>query len=65
MPDDMHAILTDPPQLSAGTAVWLCLPAADFMRGRYMASNWDIPSLEQRKQQIADKDLFKMKLAVE
>ena len=62
MPPDMHAILTDTPQLSAGAAVWLCLPAADFLKGRYVASNWDFSALEQRRQQILDGDLLHMKL---
>ena len=57
--------LTESPLLSAGTAVWLTQPDADFMKGQYMGANWDIPSLEKRKQQVLDKDLFKMKLAVE
>ena len=65
MPAEMHGILTESPQLSAGMAVWLCLPAADFLRGRYVASNWDRPTLEQRRQQVLDRQLFRMQLAVE
>ena len=50
---------------AAGTAVYLCQPQADFLRGRYVGANWDLPTLEARKQEIMEKDLFKMKLNVE
>ena len=57
IPLEMHSILTGSPLPSAGTAVWLTWPDADFMKGRYMGAKRDIPSLQQRKQQTQDKDL--------
>ncbi len=65
MPQDMHAILVDTPQLSGGMCVYLSSSSrADFLRGRYISSTWDVTELEARKQEILEKDLLKMQLAL-
>ena len=64
MPQDMHHILVDSPYLSGAMCVWLGTDRADFLRGRYISSTWDVTELEARKQEIVEKDLLKMQLSV-
>ena len=49
-------------ELAAGTAVYLALPQAHFLSGRYMSANWDVDELELRKDEIVKKDLLKIDL---
>lgn len=64
MPQDMHFVLTDTPWLSGAACVYLASSRADFLRGRYVDSKWDVEELEARKEEILEKDLLKMQLAV-
>ena len=65
LPKDMHRVLVDTPQLSGGMCVYLTSSRADFLKGRYVSSHWDVTELEARKQEILEKDLFKMQLRYE
>ena len=58
MPKELHANLVDEPDLAAGFAVWLCSGKADWAKGRYLSSNWDIDELTQIKDQIVQDDLL-------
>jgi NAD(P)-dependent dehydrogenase (short-subunit alcohol dehydrogenase family) len=58
MPDAMHPYLVDNPELAAGFIVWLCSGKADWARGRYLSSNWDVDELLQMKDQIIKDDLL-------
>ena len=60
----MHAKLTDPPELAAACCVYLMTSKADYLRGRFISANWDVTELEQRKQEIVEKDLLKLCLAL-
>jgi hypothetical protein len=48
--------------LAGGVCVRLASPEADFMDGRYMDVNWDIPELIDRKEEIVSKDLLQLDL---
>lgn len=61
----MHKILVDSPELSGAVCVYLSTKDADFLRGRYVSAQWDLPELAKRKDEILEKDLFKMQLRVE
>ena len=50
--------LVDEPDLAAGFIVWLCSGKADWAKGRYLSSNWDIDELTQLKDQIVQDDLL-------
>ncbi|KAK9794375.1 hypothetical protein WJX73_000227 [Symbiochloris irregularis] len=63
-PPEFHACLIDPPDLCVGLCQYLTTSRADFLRGRYVSANWDIPELEERKDEIIEKDLLKMTLLV-
>ena len=58
MPDEMHPFLNDAPELAAGFIVWLCSGKADWAKGRYLSSNWDINKLMQMKDKIISEDLL-------
>lgn len=42
--------------------VWLASPEADFLKGKYIWANWDVTELKARAKEIAESDLFTMKL---
>lgn len=64
MPDNFHSTLVDEPELAAGFTVWLCSGKADWARGRYLSSNWDVNELLQMKDQIVTEDLLVNRLRV-
>ena len=58
MPEAIHSSLVDKPELAAGFIVWLCSGQADWAKGRYLSSNWDVDELLQMKDQIIKDDLL-------
>ena len=58
MPEELHALLVDEPELAAGFAVWLCSGKADWARGRYVSCNWDVDESAQLKDRIIQDDLL-------
>jgi NAD(P)-dependent dehydrogenase (short-subunit alcohol dehydrogenase family) len=58
MPKEVHVNLVDDADLAAGFAVWLCSGKADWAKGRYLSSNWDVDELTQLKDQIVRDDLL-------
>ena len=58
MPEEVHPYLVDEPELAAGFIVWLCSGKADWAKGRYLSSNWDVNELLQMKNQIIKDDLL-------
>ncbi|KAK8131818.1 short chain dehydrogenase [Apiospora sp. TS-2023a] len=47
---DMMAM--DSPKLFAGFSLWLTLPEAKFLNGRFVWANWDIEELKLKKEEI-------------
>lgn len=58
MPRELHSLSIDEPDLAAGFAVWISSGRADWARGRYLSSNWDVDELMQLKDQIVQDDLL-------
>jgi len=58
MPNEMHGFLVDSPDLAAGFIVWLCFGRADWAKGRFLSSNWDVNELSQLKDRILQNDLL-------
>jgi len=66
MPEYLHPLLVDTPELSAATIVWLtCSEESDFLNGRYYIANWDKDQVVARKADILDRDLLKLRLVVD
>ncbi|KIW22233.1 uncharacterized protein PV07_12139 [Cladophialophora immunda] len=48
--------------LPAYFAVWLASDEAGFTKGRFLWSNWDVGELQQRKAEILEQDLLRLKV---
>lgn len=64
MPPDRVDVLTDTPELPADTIVWLSRERRDWLSGRFVTVNWDMEELEQKKQDILQRNLFKFRVVV-
>lgn len=60
--DRFRPFAHDTPALVGGTAVWLCSEKARFMNGRFVATNWDVEELVERKGEIEEKRLLQVDL---
>ncbi|MGR3466723.1 MAG: SDR family oxidoreductase [Shimia sp.] len=58
MPQQLHAYLTDTPDLAACFAVWLTSGAADWAAGGYLSATWDVTELTAREAEVVDQDLL-------
>lgn len=58
-------LLTDTPELSADTLVWLAKERKDWLAGRYVSAMWDMEQLVEKREEIVQNDLLKMRMAVE
>lgn len=64
MPKEVHSALVDTPELAADMMVWLTAERREWLAGRYVAVNWDVDELLEKKEMIAKDDLLKVRLAV-
>lgn len=63
LPEDVRKrILIDKPELAAGTCVYLSLPRADFLMGRFVNCTWDMEELEKQRERVESQDLLKSKV---
>lgn len=64
MPDYIHPLLVDEPELPGGFIVWLCSGKADWAKGRYLSAEWDVEELLAMKDEIVGDDLMVNRLRV-
>ncbi|KIW30497.1 uncharacterized protein PV07_06239 [Cladophialophora immunda] len=64
MPEHMHHLLVAEPELPADTLVWLTRERRDWLAGRYVNAPWDMKELWEKRDEIVEKDLLKLKLQV-
>lgn len=64
MPEEMHAVLSDTPEVAADTMVWLTQEKRDWLAGRYVSCTWDMPEFMAKKDEIVKGDLLKVRMAV-
>ncbi|KAF2807689.1 uncharacterized protein BDZ99DRAFT_464609 [Mytilinidion resinicola] len=64
LPEEHHTSLTDTPKLAADTAVWLMKERREWLNGRYVSCQWDLPELEVKEKEIEDRNLLKNKMLV-
>lgn len=62
LPQELHTLLTDTPELAADTIVWLTGERREWINGVYVDCNWDVKELEGRKEEIVKKGLLKVRL---
>lgn len=58
------AVCIDTPELAGDTIVWLTSERRDWLAGRYVSCNWDMTELLARRDEIVEKDLLKLRLAL-
>lgn len=56
MPEYMHAVLTDEPEMPADVMVWLAATRPEWLNGRFISATWDVEELEAKKEEIAAKN---------
>ncbi|CAK7239623.1 MAG: hypothetical protein STHCBS139747_001054 [Sporothrix thermara] len=64
MPEDRLDILTDTPELAADTLVWLSRDRREWLSGRFATVGWDMEELEQKKDDILQRNLFKFRVLI-
>ncbi|KAF2162676.1 hypothetical protein M409DRAFT_26913 [Zasmidium cellare ATCC 36951] len=64
MPENMHFMLTETPELAADTLVWLTRERREWLQGRFVFGPGDMEELEGMKEEIVQRDLMKLKLDV-
>ncbi|CAL8577760.1 hypothetical protein XPA_003577 [Xanthoria parietina] len=66
MPKAMaSAVLVDTVELAASTIVFLTQKRQEWLAGRYISVNWDMEELFGKKDEIVEKDLLKVRMAIE
>ncbi|KAL4788604.1 hypothetical protein BJX76DRAFT_344737 [Aspergillus varians] len=64
MPLERQGVLTDTPELAADTLVWLARERRDWLAGRFVSVSWDMEELEQKKQDVLQRNLFKFRVVI-
>ena len=64
MPLERQVVLTDTPELAADTLVWLARERRDWLAGRFASVSWDMEELEQKKQDVLQRNLFKFRVLI-
>jgi NAD(P)-dependent dehydrogenase (short-subunit alcohol dehydrogenase family) len=64
MPLERQVVLTDTPELAADTLVWLARERRDWLAGRFASVSWDMEELEQKKQDVLQRNLFKFRVVI-
>ncbi|KAJ5326907.1 hypothetical protein MYU51_001453 [Penicillium brevicompactum] len=64
MPLERQAVLTDTLELPADTLVWLTRERRDWLAGRFASVSWDMEELEQKKEDILQRNLLKFRVTI-
>lgn len=55
----------DSPELAGNTIVYLTQKRQEWLRGRYVNVEWDMDEFFAKKEEIVEKDLLRVRMAVE
>jgi NAD(P)-dependent dehydrogenase (short-subunit alcohol dehydrogenase family) len=64
MPGHMHEWLVDTHELAGDTLMWVGAERREWLGGRYVSACWDLEELTAKRQEVVEKDLLKIRLAV-
>ncbi|KAI9665461.1 MAG: hypothetical protein M1831_001603 [Alyxoria varia] len=64
MPAVVRQKLVDTPELMSDTVVFLTQKRREWLRGRYLSCNWDMPELLGMEEEIVEKDKLKIRMVV-
>ena len=62
--NDAIIALTDTPELAGDTIVHLTQKKQDWLAGRYISCNWDMPEFLAKKDDIVKRDILKFRMAL-
>ncbi|KAI1193045.1 NAD(P)-binding protein [Nemania serpens] len=62
IPEWISKTFKDTPALPAATALYLTLPRAKYLSGRFINAQWDMEELESYRHQIVSEDLLKTRV---
>ena len=62
--NDLTTVLTDTPELASDTIVYLTQTKQDWLAGRYISCTWDMPELLAKKDDIVQRDILKIRMAL-
>ncbi|OTB07212.1 hypothetical protein M426DRAFT_318244 [Hypoxylon sp. CI-4A] len=65
MPEMMHKVLIDEPQLAAHTMTWLTSEHRPWISGRFIDSTWDMEEFQTKKDEVLKGDLLKFRITTE
>lgn len=58
-------LLNDTPELAGNTILFVTHERQEWLRGRYVSAHWDMEELFAKKDEIVEKDLLRIRMAVE
>ncbi|KAH7044524.1 oxidoreductase-like protein [Macrophomina phaseolina] len=64
IPESMYNVLTDTPELAGDTVVFLAHERREWLAGRLINCNWDMPEFLQKEKEIVEGDKLKVRLVV-
>jgi len=62
MPEEMHFVFTDTPQIASDTMVFLTSKKRDWLAGRYVDCCWDMEEFLSKEKEIVEGDKLKMRM---
>jgi len=62
MPESLHSGLTTEPGLAGDVLVSLTSEKREWLAGRYISVNWDVPELYSREEEIVKEDKLRMRM---
>lgn len=64
LPQGLHGLLVDTPELAGDSVAWLTQRQPQWLSGRYVSVNWDLPELMTKKEEIVEGDKLKMRIVI-
>ncbi|KAI0429281.1 NAD(P)-binding protein [Xylaria sp. FL1042] len=64
MGEEMVPIFKEKPELAGDSMVWLAKERREWLSGRFVSVTWDMEELEQKREEIVNKDLLKLRLTL-
>jgi NAD(P)-dependent dehydrogenase (short-subunit alcohol dehydrogenase family) len=61
-PETLRNALPDRPDIAGDTIAWLAAERREWLGGRYVSCPWDMEELMNKKEEIIEKDMLKMRM---
>ncbi|KAJ3053520.1 hypothetical protein HK097_004114 [Rhizophlyctis rosea] len=64
VPEELHHLFTDSPELMGGFSVWLGSGKVDWAKGRYLECKWDVDEILAVKEKVVSSDMWKTSVSI-